>query len=97
MCVVDGGIYYDRYDLLEEVPIFDNQYNEEDMVSLEYDPERQGFIDWTYGGYLVHDIYRLLKPWQVFLFKHYKRNYIFPDVTGKFLVEMYWPVPDGYE
>ena len=88
MCIADLD-----YDLLSYM-LDDIQHDDDKIIYLEYDYQREGFINWTYGGYLVLDIYRLLKPWQVFLFMNNKKNYIFPDITGEFLVELYWPEPE---
>jgi len=77
--------YYEMLDAL-----LDLGYDLDDSITLEYDPDRNIFIDLSFG-HVVNNIYDLLKPWQIYLFKHYKRDYIFPDVTDRFLVELYWP------
>jgi len=80
----------------EEIDLLDGEYDEDLMVSLEFDLERNEFIDLS-GGWMVHDIYCLIKPWQIFLFKQNKRDYVFRDITNTFLVELFWPEDDyGY-
>lgn len=74
MCVVDFELICGDFD-------------PDDIVTLEYDIESNNFIDISFGHPIL-DIHRLLKPWQIYLFKHYKRDYVFPDVTSTFLVQL---------
>ena len=77
MCVVD-------YELI------DGRYDPADIVTLEYNLELNRFIDLSFGN-IIHDIHRLLTPWQIMLFKKEQCDKCFPDVTDTFLVELYWP------
>lgn len=53
---------------------------------LFYDVGENSFID-NYGRVIL-DIHRLLTPWQLMLFRRYKEDMTFPDVTDSFLVEL---------
>jgi len=68
-----------------------SNYDPHDTILLLYEAEDNIFIDMH--GTIYHDIYiyDILHPWQIFLFKHHKKNYTFPDVTNSFLVELVYP------
>jgi len=68
---------------------FYNYYDPHDTIMLYYDVGANIFVD-DYGN-IYHDIYHLLHPWQVFLFKKYKECCTFPNVTNTFLVELVYP------
>jgi hypothetical protein len=55
------------------------------MVLL-YDPDYNYFTD-KYG-WIQYDIYRILTPNQIMLFKKKRTNCSFLDVTGKFIVRI---------
>jgi hypothetical protein len=67
----------------------DQKYDPHDTIVLFYDIGVNRFID-EYGN-AIHDIYRILTPRQVMLFKWYETDCVFPDVTGKYLVELVYP------
>lgn len=82
--------YEDDYNTLDCFYMnYDPYYDPHDTIMLFYDVEANSFID-TFGN-VQHDIYRLLKPWQIFLFKYYEEDQVFPDVTNTFLVELVYP------
>jgi len=66
-----------------------SHYDPHDTIMLFYDVGVNIFVDER--GDIHHDIYRLLKPWQVFLFKNKKECMTFPDVTNTFLIELVYP------
>ena len=67
------------------------RYDPHRTKCLFYDVGENSFID-TYGRVIL-DIHRLLSPWQLMLFKRYRKDITFPDVTDSFLVELVYPDP----
>lgn len=65
-------------------------YDPHDTICLFYDSGINRFVDSAFGN-VIHDIYRLLTPSQVMLFKKNKESAVYPDITNKFLVELVYP------
>jgi len=66
------------------------KYDPHDTMMIWYDVGINRFIDGE-KGIIIHDIHRLLAPWQVSWFKDKKTGCIFPDVTNSFLIELVYP------
>lgn len=66
-----------------------SHYDPHDTILLFYDVGANIFVDDR--GDVHYDIHRILHPWQIYLFKQYKENCTFPDITNKFLVELVYP------
>lgn len=76
---------------MDELDYLDySKYDPHDTIALWYDVSINRFVDALLGT-VVHDIHRLLAPWQIMLFKTQKMDYVFPDVTDSFLVELIYP------
>lgn len=76
------GAYLDRFD-------------PHDTVAFFYDDRVNRFIEPEYGT-IVNDITNYVTANQIFVFKHYAEDMIFPDVTGQFLVELVHPASQLY-
>ena len=63
--------------------------DDHEVVSLFYNPDINRFID-EFGS-VIQDIFRLITPSQLMIFKEYKNHYVVPDVTNSFLVELVHP------
>ena len=66
------------------------EYDPHETLMLWYDVGINRFVD-VMNGNVMHDIHRILAPWQIALFKKDKTDYVFPDVTNTFLVELVYP------
>jgi hypothetical protein len=64
-------------------------FDEHMVVTLFYEPEINRFTD-DFGS-IIHDIHRLVTPWQIMLFKQQKGVFLTPDVTNSFIVELIYP------
>lgn len=62
------------------------RYDPHDTIVLFYDSDINRFVTADFGN-VVHDIHRLLAPWQITLFKN-QGDCVFPDITNSFLVEL---------
>lgn len=60
--------------------------DERPVITLFYDSKINRFIDDF--GVIIHDIYRLITPSQLFISRQYKNIYLIPDITNSFLVEL---------
>lgn len=67
-----------------------SMYDPHDRMMLYYDVENNFFIDVSFG-HVVLDIYRLLTPWQITVFKREKVDCVFSDITNTFLVDLVYP------
>lgn len=67
-----------------------SRYDPHDEMMLFYDIRINRFVEGSFG-YVVHDIHRLLAPWQIEIFKREKSDCIFPDITNSFLIELIYP------
>lgn len=69
-------------------PYYDKEYD--DVVQLYYYPIDNVFVDG--GGFQVFDIFTMITPNDLFLFKYHKHYMIFPHATiPGVAVEMIWP------
>jgi len=64
-------------------------FGESGVMWLEYDPERNKFRDEM--GQIIYWINRIITPAQLMLFRHYKCNYVFRDITNSYLVQLVYP------
>jgi len=80
------GKYFEDVDLETAYDPY-NPYDPHDTIVLVYDEDSNRFIDGHFGN-VIHDIHRLLAPWQITLFKAQNDCCVFPDVTNSFLVEL---------
>ena len=63
--------------------------NEHEVLTLLYCPDINRFSDGF--GSIIHDIFRLVTPGQLMIFREYKNIYVVPDITNSFLVELIYP------
>jgi hypothetical protein len=63
--------------------------NENEVMSLFYDVDENRFMD-EFGS-LIHDIFRLITPGQLMIFRKYKEVYLVRDRSNSFYVEMIYP------
>lgn len=83
--------YMEDIDMLDIDPVeLYYQYDYNDTVCLLYDVWENCFIDASFG-HVVHDIHRLLAPWQIKLFKQYRESMTFINATNSFLVSVTYP------
>lgn len=80
------------HDMVEEDLswMYDDMFDPHETVGLFYDAGINRFIDMKNGD-IVNDIYRLVTPSDVFLFKRKKESITIPDRSNTFLVEMVYP------
>ena len=64
-------------------------YDPHDTVMLYYEVNVNRFFD--NSGMPYNDIHRMLRPWQIMLFKNTKECMTFHDITNTFLVELVYP------
>lgn len=65
-----------------------------DIISLYYLPDENKFTD--EDGYVIFDIYRIITPNDVFLFRELQDYLIVKHATTPgLLVEMHWPDDEG--
>lgn len=67
------------------------RYDPHRTICLFYDVGENSFIDTC--GRVIIDIHRLLRPWQLMLFRRHKEDMVFPDVTDSFLIELVYSEP----
>lgn len=68
----------------------DGLHDPHDIIVLLYDPLINRFIDGSFGD-VIHNIYQIVTPWQVSLFKAKKEDMAFTSVNGDYLIELVWP------
>lgn len=64
-------------------------YDENNIMEIFYDPELNYFTEASFGE-VIYDIYRLIEPWKIMLFKKDKVDRVFDDRTRSFFVELYY-------
>jgi len=65
----------------------DAKFDLNNTVVLFYDKESNRFIDGNFG-HVIHDIYRILEPWQLTLFIE-NGDSVFSDKTNSHLIEIF--------
>lgn len=67
----------------------------EDVIQLYYDKERNKFVD--DGGFIVYNIFSIITPNDLFLFKYHKQYMIVHHRDNQEIgVELFYPEEDEY-
>lgn len=82
---IDDNLIMSYYETITDYDL--SKYDPHDTIMLCYDSGINRFVEASFG-YVVQDIHRLLKPWQIMLFKTNNNDYVFPDITDSFLIEL---------
>lgn len=77
---------YGYQEQMEELEYFYNRYDHNDILTLLFDEGINRFVD-TQGN-IINNIYKILTPNQVMLFKKEKEYVLTPDVSNTRLVEL---------
>ena len=63
--------------------------DEESIMEICYDPELNYFIDSSFGN-IIYNIYELLEPWKIRLFKEEKTDRMFWSRGNSFFINLYY-------